>query len=225
MNSSATETHALETRSALPPVQASYAEYLTWEHSGSLVEWVNGEIIIHMPPKEYHQRVVVFLTTLLQSYVRLYRLGRVIAAPFTMRAMPGGDAREPDLFFLATANLTRLSENELNGPADLVIEVISDDSVVRDRDEKFHEYQQGGVREYWIIDPRPQRLRADFYVLDAQGRYQPVPIPDNRYQAAVLPEFWLNVEWLWAVDPDPLAALAAIVGIEQMVQALRSPEA
>jgi len=225
MNSSVTETHALETRSVPLPVQASYAEYLTWEHSGSLVEWVNGEIIIHMPPKEYHQRVVVFLTTLLQSYVRLYRLGRVIAAPFTMRAMPGGNAREPDLFFLATANLTHLSENELNGPADLVIEVISDDSVVRDRDEKFHEYQQGGVREYWIIDPRPQRLRADFYVLDAQGRYQPVPIPHNRYQAAVLPEFRLNVESLWAVDPDPLAALAAIVGIEQMVQALRSPEA
>lgn len=204
--------------------QVSYAEYLAWEHSGGLVEWVNGEIIIHMAPKEYHQRVVVFLTTLLQSYVRLYRLGRVIAAPFAMRVLPEGNAREPDLFFLATANLSRLSEHVLNGPPDLVIEVISDDSVVRDRDEKFYEYQQGGVREYWIIDPRPQRLRADFYVLDAHGRYQPVPIPDNRYQAAVLPNFWLDVEWLWADDPNPLAALAAIVGIEQMVQALRSPD-
>jgi Uma2 family endonuclease len=33
-----------------------------------------------------------------------------------------------------------------------------------------------GVREYWILDPRPGYERADFYVLDEQGRYRPVPV-------------------------------------------------
>ncbi len=45
------------------------------------------------------------------------------------------------------------------GMADLVIEVVSDDSVARDRADKFYEYQTAGIQEYWIIDPHPIRKR------------------------------------------------------------------
>jgi Uma2 family endonuclease len=65
--------------------------------------------------------------------------------------------------FVAKANASRLTEKRLEGPADLVIEVVSDDSVERDYDEKFIEYQDCGVQEYWIVDPRPRRNRALFY--------------------------------------------------------------
>jgi Uma2 family endonuclease len=137
----------------------------------------------------------------------------VITAPYAMQAVPGGNGREPDIMFVATANLARLGHTHLEGPADLIVEVISDDSVVRDRDEKFSEYQAAGVCEYWIIDPRPNRRRADFYVLNDRGRFDPVPIPnDNRYRSTALPGFWLDVEWLWQEDPNELAALTEIVG-------------
>jgi Uma2 family endonuclease len=141
----------------------------------------------------------------------------VITAPYLMRAVPGGNGREPDLMFIATANLARLGQKYLDGPADLVIEMVSEDSVVRDRDDKFSEYQDAGVREYWIIDPRPNRRRADFYVMGENGKYQPVPIPnDNRYHSTVLPGFWLDLEWLWQEDPNELAALTEIVGAERL---------
>jgi Uma2 family endonuclease len=131
--------------------------------------------------------------------------------------VPGGNGREPDLMFIATANLARLGQKYLDGPADLVIEMVSEDSVVRDRDDKFSEYQDAGVREYWIIDPRPNRRRADFYVMGENGKYQPVPIPnDNRYHSTVLPGFWLDLEWLWQEDPNELAALTEIVGAERL---------
>jgi Uma2 family endonuclease len=204
------------------PLRMTYEEWLDHEHEGGLTEWVDGEVIVHMPTKDEHQRVVDFLNRLMGLFVRLTKLGMVRSAPFAMRLVPKGPGREPDLFFLAAANSERLTRRQLTGAADLVVEVVSDDSVTRDRDEKFYEYQTGGVREYWIIDPRPGRLRADFFVLDEQGRYQPVPLPpDNTYRSAVLPGFWLKTDWLWQQDPDPLAALGQIVGVERVLAALR----
>jgi hypothetical protein len=39
----------------------------------------------------------------------------------------------------------------------------------RDRGEKYYEYEEGGVREYWLIDP--VRRKAEFYQLGADGYY------------------------------------------------------
>lgn len=177
-----------------------------------------------MSTTEVHQRVAEFLLALLRLFVHQRKLGRVIGEPYVMRAAAGGNGREPDVMFVATGHLSRLGPTYLEGPADLVIEVISDDSVSRDRDDKFTEYQDAGVREYWIIDPRPNRRRADFYVLSDKGRYQPVPIPDdNRYRSTVLAGFWLDVDCLWHDDPDELAALVAIVGSGNLPASLSAP--
>jgi Uma2 family endonuclease len=205
-----------------PPLRMSYEEYKNSDYEGGLTEWVDGEVIFHMAPKDKHQTIVEFFDRLLGFFVHLFKLGRVRVAPFSMRVVEGGAAREPDLFFLAPEHLGRLTETELNGPADLAIEVISDESVGRDRGDKFYEYQEGGVREYWLIDPRPKHRRVDFYVLDAKGSYQPVPIgEDGIYRSTVLPDFWLKIEWLWADEPDPAVALAEIVGFERMMAAFR----
>src|SRR5262245_39068157 len=135
---------------ARPPLRMTYEEYKHTEFEGGLTEWVDGEVIFHMPPKNEHQNVVEFLIQFLGPFVRLFELGKMRVAPFSMRLLADGPAREPDLFFLAVEHLDRLSETELNGAADLAIEVISDESVGRDRGDKFYEYQEGGVREYWI---------------------------------------------------------------------------
>jgi Uma2 family endonuclease len=204
------------------PLRMSYEEYLAWTDEDVHSEWVNGEVIVQMPAKEPHQRVVAFLIQLMGLFIQLYKLGRLLPAPFEMRAVPDGSAREPDLLFVAREHLDRLSAERLSGPADLVVEVISDDSVARDRADKFYEYQAAGVREYWILDSRPARERADFYVLDGKGRYQPVPIDaDGRYHSTVLPGFWMQVDWVLSVEPpDVLAALAQIVGPRTLQEAV-----
>lgn len=196
-------------------IPMSYAEFLTAFAETTHAEWVNGEAIVFMPPTIRHQDIVAFLVALLRAYVDYFRLGKVLAAPCEMRALPEGNAREPDLFFVAQANLPRLTETRLAGPADLVIEVVSDESLSRDRADKFYEYQQAGVREYWIIDPRPGTARADFWVLDEQGRYRPTPADvDGIYRAAVVPRFWLDVAWLWQEElPDPIRVFVQITGL------------
>jgi Uma2 family endonuclease len=207
------------------PLRMSYEEFLQWdEYEAGLTEWVDGEVILHMPPLESHQRVVVFLVGLLDLFVQLFQLGIVRVAPFSMRATAEGNAREPDLFFLAAENMGRLTSKDLAGPADMVVEVISTDSVSRDRDDKFYEYQNGGVREYWIIDPRPGKQRVDCYWLTPEGHYQAtLPDEDGRYHSVVLRGFWFRPIWLWQEPAiDLLTALAEMRGLSpEATQTLR----
>ena len=204
-------------------IRMSYAEFLTQIDEHTHAEWVNGEAIIFMPPTSEHQDIAGFLIALLRTFVRFYRLGIILPAPFEMKATPDSYAREPDILFVAQANRSRITAKKLEGPADLLIEIISPESVTRDRDDKFYEYQAAGVREYWVIDPRPRRQRADFWVLDAKGHYRPVPLnEDDIYHSTVLPNFWLDVNWLWQAEmPDLIRTFAQIVGPEHVIAALQ----
>ncbi len=212
---------ALETSNT--PRRMSYAEFRAWAGEDTRAEWVNGEVILLMPPKHPHQSMVAFLHSLLGAFIRLYRLGELIVAPFEMRLTPDGSAREPDLMFIAQNHLERVTPERVVGPPDLIIEIISDESVHRDRVDKFDEYEAGGVPEYWLIDYRAGHpRRADFYRPDREGRYQRVTLgEDGRYHSSALPGFWLNVDGLLTDHPDWLKALAEVVGPEQLAEAIR----
>jgi Uma2 family endonuclease len=200
-------------------LRMSYEEFLQWAGEDTHAEWVDGEVIIHMPPKEIHQITLGYLYELMSLFVRLFSLGRVIVAPFEMKAKRSGSSREPDLLFVAKENLERLTDEKLTGPADLIVEVISEDSVRRDRDDKFREYGEAGVREYWIIDPRPGKQRADFFRLDEGGAYRLFATEDDeRAESQVLPGFWLRPAWLWEADEgDPFLSFCEMAGLPQDV--------
>ena len=209
-------------------LKMTYEEFREWANEDVHAEWIDGEVIIHMPPKEPHQTMVGFLERLLALFVELFNLGVVQIAPFEMRLQEEGSAWEPDIMVLRRENLSRLTEDRLAGPADLVIEIISPGSVGHDRDTKFRAYQAGGVCEYWVIDSRPNRRRADFYQLDEEGMYRLFATEDDEQVfSTVLPGFWLKPAWLWGEErPSPMAALYEMAGISsdlisQMQEALQ----
>ena len=204
-------------------LRMTYEEFLAWADEDVHAEWEEGEVIVFMLPKDRHQDLVRFLAVLLDLFVQFLRLGQIRFAPFEMKATPDSPAREPDIFFVAREHRDHLTEDRLVGPADLIVEIISDDSVSRDRSRKLYEYQEAGVREYWIIDPRWGKERADFWVLDADGRYRPVPVGDDgTYRSTILPGFWLRVDWLWQDElPDSLLTFAEIAGPARVMEALR----
>ena len=187
----------------LPARGMSYAEFLDWCDEGTRAEWVDGEVIIVSPASLAHQTLVGFLLNILEIYVEQRELGQVIAAPFQMKTGPELPGREPDLLFIARENLGRLEGVYLDGPADLAIEVVSRGSRLRDRGEKLAEYEMGGVREYWVIDP--EERRADFHVLAADGRYERRRTDeDGVYPSEVIAGFRLREAWLWQ-QPLPKA--------------------
>ena len=186
----------------------TYEEFLQWADEDTLAEWVDGTVVMTTPASARHQYLAAFLQNILAPYTSVHDLGTVLLAPFQMK-LPHS-AREPDVLFLAKEHLGRLRESHIEGPADLVVEIVSKESRSRDRGEKFYEYGEGGVPEYWLLDP--QLEQAEFYQLDAQGRYQ-VVAPDDHgiYHAKVVAGFWLRVAWLWRQPlPDPVQVLLEI---------------
>ena len=189
-----------------PAGPITYERFLKWLDEDRLAEWEDGMVVMSSPASARHQLLVAFLAGILSRYVEMARLGgTVLTGPFQMKLPTSG--REPDVLYLARAHKRRLRQTYLNGPADLVIEVVSPESVKRDRETKFAEYQCAGIPEYWLIDPHDQQ--ADFYQMDAQSVYQPVA-PDARgiYRSPTIPGFWLNVAWLWQ---EPLPAIDQVL--------------
>ncbi len=194
----------------IPPKHLTYAQFLEWADEDTYAEWVDGEIEFMSPASAPHQILAGFLVRILKQFLEDHgdtSAGEVLMAPFQMKLDTVRRGREPDVLFIAQENLTHLQRNYLDGPADIAIEIISPESVLRDRGAKYAEYEAGGVREYWVLDPEARR--ADFFVLGDDGRYERAhPDAQDIYRSAVLPAFWLNVGWLWQT---PLPTLRAVL--------------
>ena len=187
-----------------------FEDYLRLDIEG-IAEWVDGEVRVYMSVSHAHQRIVVFLTTLMNMYSDIRGLGVVLTAPYLIRPVPDGAGREPDLIFLRMSNLEARLSSHFAGVPDLAVEVVSPDGVERDYVEKFREYEAAGIPEYWVIDSREGHERADFFVL-RDGRYDIVQPEDGIYRSAIIEGFWLKLEWLWDPEPRVAKALEEVLG-------------
>lgn len=186
-------------------------EFLDALHEDAWAEWVGGEVVTTSPASFQHQDLVRFLIALLSLYVEHHDLGWILSAPFPMLLAEQQRVREPDLLFLRRDHAERLRDNRLDGPADLVVEVVSPESLARDRGEKFVEYEAAGVAEYWLLDP--QRRQLDLYHLGEDRCYHPLPATDGLYLSRALPDLRLDPDWFWQ-DPQPrLRHVAAELGL------------
>lgn len=198
------------THVARQPDYRSYDAFLDMVDEDTLAEWVDGCIVMTGPANRRHQNLEGFLFTALSVFINVHALGEVMGPPFQMKLPQSG--REPDVIYVATAHLDRFTSTYLNGPADLVVEIVSPESVERDRVIKFGEYQDAGIPEYWLIDPDAEQ--AAFYRLNAEGRYDRIALDsDGIYHSEVVPGFWLRTAWLWQQPlPDTVAVLLEIDG-------------
>ncbi len=189
-----------------PATKISYEDFLERNDENQHVEWVDGEIIEMSPISERHEDLSGFLKPLLRLYVEAHQLGVIRGEPYQMKPALSLPGRAPDFFFVATAHLDRLRSTHLEGPADLVVEIISPESRARDRGDKFFEYEAAGIPKYWLIDPI--REQAEFYQLGADGIYRPAALDaQGRYYSAALPGLWLEVSWLWQTPLPPLLSV------------------
>jgi Uma2 family endonuclease len=192
-------------KSRLPDTPMSLEQFLEWQEEDTRAEWVNGEVIFMSPASRKHQEISKFLTHLMDLFIETRHLGVLLYAPFAMRLGSRPSVREPDLLFVLTKNLSRLKETYLDGPADIVVEIISPESIGRDRGDKFAEYEHAGIPEYWLIDPI--RQHAEFYCLQ-NDHYYPADTPNAIFHSTILTDFWLNTQWLWQEPlPNPLHIL------------------
>lgn len=188
----------------------TYEEFVAWAGEDIRAEWVNGEVIAYTPPDTAHQELVFFLATLLRLYTEMRGIGTVLIAPFEMRLRAVHTSREPDILFVAAHHARRLTRKRLEGPADVVIEVISDSTALIDKRDKFNEYCRAGVPEFWLIDPGEREQEFAAYHLTTSGVYERIPLDRaGCFHSEEIPGFWLDPAWLWRQPlPQPLRMLA-----------------
>ena len=183
----------------------TFDEYLEIDVEGAHLEWVDGKVIGYMANNLQHQRVLGFLEKVMGLFAEIHNLGEVVQAGYAMKLEKQKRGREPDLVFVAKENAEILTHKYLNGAADIAVEIVSPESVERDHQTKYAEYEIAGVKEYWLIDP--EQKQADFYRLQTDGSYRSAQVADGVFRSEVLPEFFLRVEWLWQEHPPTLEAL------------------
>src|SRR5690606_15648897 len=152
----------------------------------------------------------LFLVDCFRDYRARTGGGEVLHAPFVMK-LPKS-SREPDVQVVLPASVERIKDTYLDGPADLVVEIISPESDTRDRVDKFAEYQAGGVSEYWIIDPTYEE--ALFYQPDEQRLYHRIPLDEQGiYHSRVLPRLSLSPSVFWQEKLPDGAETARLVEV------------
>lgn len=173
-------------------------------------EWVRGYVIEMSPVTEDHLALTDYIGRLLDAYLVLQPIGVTRKDPFVMRLPTIPALRQPDLQVILGDNQQHLTPTAMNGPADICIEIVSVSSAAVDYDEKFSEYERGGVQEYWIIDPLQQT--AQFYHTDAAGQFEPVATDGaGIYRTPRLPAFQLDTRRLWERPLPHYFAVGAIV--------------
>ncbi len=115
-------------------------------------EIVDGELFVTPAPRTLHQRIVANLLTALHQHVRQHRLGEVFVAPYDV-VLATGTVLEPDVLFVSSSRLHYIGEDNLSGPPDLAVEVLSESTKRLDREVKLKQYALYGVSEYWLVDP------------------------------------------------------------------------
>ena len=173
-------------------------------------EWLMGKVILIVSNNTAHQRIQMFLGTLLNLFLGYRSLGTVLSSGVPMYFGPNQPAREPDLLVILNDHQERIKENYIDGPVDIAVEIVSPESSKRDRGDKLDEYEMAGILEYWLFDPL--RHEAVIYELGADHRYHRRPLDeDGRVTSAVLTGFVLDPALLWREEPPAGEALVKLV--------------
>ena len=143
------------------------AKKLTWDDIKDLpedagrTEIVDGDLVMAPAPSYRHQEIATALGAKIYPFVKTRGLGKFYSSAVHV-ILADHVNYEPDLCFLSVARLDLIRSPVIKGPPDLVIEILSDRTRKRKHDTvvKFHHYEQYGVREYWIVDPRDDRIRV-----------------------------------------------------------------
>jgi len=157
-----------------------------------------------------HQDVRLYLTVLLKTFVEMTDAGMVRDAPFEVRLAAG--IYQPDITFMAHSGFDRLHDTHVEGPPNLIVEVLTQESTALDRGEKFAAYEAAGVSEYWLVDP--VREHVDLYVLGPDGLYD-MHRPDiaGRLRSRVLRGFVVELDLLWKRVLPTVAETVEMAGV------------
>ena len=137
----------------------TYDDYALLPDDGKRHELLDGEHFVTPSPNTRHQIVSANLFAALRSFVKERRLGLVLYAPMDV-VLTQHDVVEPDVLYVSSARAAILTEANVAGAPDLVVEILSPSSRRHDEVLKRNVYERTGVAQYWLIDPEAESVKV-----------------------------------------------------------------
>ena len=136
----------------------TYADYLLTPDDVRY-ELINGELIMAPAPVPRHQRVGMRFSNRMGPFIDENALGELFAAPIDVY-LSDTNLVQPDILFISAARAHIITETNIQGAPDLVIEIASPRTQDDDRTVKRELYERFGVLEYWMAYPLSQTVDA-----------------------------------------------------------------
>ncbi|MFT5128604.1 MAG: Uma2 family endonuclease [Rhodothermales bacterium] len=132
---------------------------------GAPYELIDGELVLSPAPTTQHQQILMALAMHLNIYACKVG-GKAFVAPTDVK-FSEHDVLQPDLLYVTQARLHIIEKAMLVEAPDIVIEILSPSTAYRDLRGKMRLYEQGGVCEYWVVDPEEGDI--EIYVTGPNG--------------------------------------------------------
>lgn len=176
-------------------VKYTYQDLLSTPDDGKRYELFDGDLVVSPAPSTWHQNSVSNLFLIVGGFVDKMKLGKVFTAPCDVYFREEVIV-EPDFLFVSNESLFKIKDEYIEGAPDLVVEVVSPTSTVRDNGYKLKLYAEEGVKEYWLPDYGKRILQV--YGLTPQGfKLVGEFRGDDEVNSPLFPKLSFRVSELW----------------------------
>ncbi len=152
----------------------------------------DGELIRMPSPNTQHQTIRMDMGMALYIFVKERESGTVWPVLLDV-VLTDTDIVQPDIMFISNERSHILTEDNVQGSPDLVVEILSPFTADMDKSFKRELYERHGVKEYWIVDPITRNVTVlllgenGFETAGIYGEGQSLTSP-------TLPGFTLNLD-------------------------------
>ncbi len=141
-----------------PKLKFTVKDYMSTPE-GTRYQLLDGEMILAPSPTQTHQRLLANLYRLVFAFVAEAELGRVWFGPLDV-VLSNHDVAQPDLMFISNERASVITEANIQGAPDLVVEILSPSTAEYDQGYKRALYARHGVKEYWLVDPDAETVEV-----------------------------------------------------------------
>jgi Uma2 family endonuclease len=141
-----------------PRIKFTVDDYMSTPE-GTRYQLLDGEMILAPSPITRHQRTLFRLAQAISEFVVAHDLGEVFVAPYDV-VFSRHDVAQPDVLFISNERSSIITDANIQGAPDLVVEVLSPGTARYDQGYKRTLYGRFGVREYWLVDPEADTVEV-----------------------------------------------------------------
>jgi len=186
-----------------PSVKFTYEDFVNFPDDGKRHEIIDGEHYVTPSPNTKHQCVVGSLHLALGNYLETHPIGAIFVAPFDV-VFSDLDVVEPDLLYVSRERAGVLTDQNVRGAPDVVVEILSPGTRRIDETIKRKLYERSDVKEYWVVDPELDAIKVYRRVAEGFARVAELSAEaGDTLTTPLLPGFSVALEKVFASPMSP----------------------